>query len=111
MWRVIPALVAAFAIALAGPAHAQVPAGGLPPGDGREALTKAGTQCHNLSVIVAMREGTAGWRRHVYNMVLRGAQLNWFVSMFLIICVELTNRLNSPLSQKGMSETNVWPIW
>ncbi len=77
MGRLVPALcAAAVAIALAAPAHAQVAAGGLPPGDGRDALATACTQCHNLSVIVAMREGTGGWRRHVNNMVLRGAQLN-----------------------------------
>jgi cytochrome c5 len=28
-----------------------------------------------LNVIMSMREGPAGWRRHVYNMVTRGAQL------------------------------------
>lgn len=77
MGRLVPALcAAAVAIALAAPARAQVAPGGLPPGEGRDALAIACTQCHNLSAIVAMREGTAGWRRHVYNMVLRGAQLN-----------------------------------
>ena len=77
MGRFVPALcAAAVAIAFAGSAHAQVAAGGLPPGDGRDALVIACTQCHSLSVIVAMREGTSGWKRHVYNMVLRGAQLN-----------------------------------
>jgi cytochrome c5 len=28
-----------------------------------------------LSVIMAGRDGPVGWKRHVYNMVLRGAQL------------------------------------
>jgi cytochrome c5 len=47
----------------------------LPPGDGRDLLATACAQCHNLSIVVSMREGSAGWRRHVYNMVTRGAQL------------------------------------
>lgn len=77
MGRFVPALcAAAVAMGFAGSAHAQVATGGLPPGNGRDALVTACTQCHSLSVIVAMREGAAGWRKHVYNMVLRGAQLN-----------------------------------
>jgi mono/diheme cytochrome c family protein len=28
-----------------------------------------------LAPLFAMRDGPAGWKRHVYNMVLRGAQL------------------------------------
>jgi cytochrome c5 len=64
------------AIAGAGPAHAQgAQPRPLPPGEGRELLATACAQCHNLSIIVSMREGAAGWRRHVYNMVTRGAQL------------------------------------
>src|SRR5262249_41963060 len=47
----------------------------LPPGDGRDLLATACAQCHSLGIIVSMREGSAGWRRHVYNMVTRGAQL------------------------------------
>jgi cytochrome c5 len=68
--------MAAIAIATAGPVHAQgAPPRPLPPGDGRDLLATACTQCHNLSLIVSMRDGTTGWRRHVYNMVTRGAQL------------------------------------
>jgi cytochrome c5 len=70
--------IAAIAIAItaAGPAHAQgAPPRPLPPGEGRDLLATACTQCHNLSIIVSMRDGSAGWRRHVYNMVTRGAQL------------------------------------
>jgi len=40
-----------------------------PPGDGVLA-------CHPLNVIRSLREGAEGWKRHVYNMVTRGAQLN-----------------------------------
>ena len=47
----------------------------LPPGDGRDMLATACTQCHGLAVIMSMREGPEGWKRHVYNMVMRGAQL------------------------------------
>jgi len=68
--------MAVLAIAAAGPAHAQgAQPRALPPGEGRDLLTTACSQCHVLNVIVAMREGQAGWRRHVYNMVTRGAQL------------------------------------
>jgi Quinohemoprotein amine dehydrogenase A, alpha subunit, haem binding len=38
-------------------------------------LATACSQCHVLNVIMSMREGPAGWRRHVHNMVTRGAQL------------------------------------
>jgi cytochrome c5 len=82
MRRTVPTLcaaalgMAAIAIAGAGPAHAQAAQPRpLPPGEGRDLLATACTQCHNLSIIVSMRDGAAGWRRHVYNMVTRGAQL------------------------------------
>jgi mono/diheme cytochrome c family protein len=68
--------LAVIAIAGADPAHAQgAQQRPLPPGEGRDLLATACAQCHNLSIIVSMREGSAGWRRHVYNMVTRGAQL------------------------------------
>jgi cytochrome c5 len=78
MGRLVPALCAAAALVLAAvPARAQVAApAALPPGEGRDVLATACSQCHNLNVIVAMREGPAGWKRHVHNMVTRGAQLN-----------------------------------
>ena len=73
MGRIVPALCgAALAIAVAVPAHAQ---GALPPGEGRDMVAVACSQCHALNVIMSMREGQAGWRRHVTNMVTRGAQL------------------------------------
>jgi cytochrome c5 len=64
---------AALALAAAAPAHAQ---GALPPGEGRDLMATACSQCHPLNVIRSMREGAEGWKRHVYNMVTRGAQLN-----------------------------------
>jgi cytochrome c5 len=77
MRRLVPALCAAGLVLAAVSARAQLatPAA-LPPGEGRAVLATACSQCHALNVIVAMREGPAGWKRHVYNMVTRGAQLN-----------------------------------
>ena len=63
----------ALAIATTGPARAQ---GALPAGEGRDLMATACSQCHPLNVIRSMREGAEGWKRHVYNMVTRGAQLN-----------------------------------
>jgi cytochrome c5 len=65
----------ALCLAVATPVHAQV-ATALPEGDGREVIATACSQCHALSVIMAGRDGPVGWKRHVYNMVLRGAQLS-----------------------------------
>jgi mono/diheme cytochrome c family protein len=48
----------------------------MPAGEGRDLLATACSQCHALNVIRSMREGAEGWKRHVYNMVTRGAQLN-----------------------------------
>jgi len=76
MWRLIPpAAIAALCLA-AVPAAAQQPANALPPGDGRDLVATACTQCHALTVILAMRDGPIGWKRHVHHMVMRGAQLN-----------------------------------
>jgi len=74
MTRLLPVLcTAGLAIAIAMPARAQ---GALPPGEGRDLMATACSQCHPLNVIRSMREGAEGWKRHVYNMVTRGAQLN-----------------------------------
>ena len=72
---IVSAAVAALWLASA-PASAQQPANALPPGDGRDLVAAACTQCHALTVILAMRDGPIGWKRHVYHMVMRGAQLN-----------------------------------
>jgi cytochrome c5 len=66
------AVLIGLGIASAGPIRAQ---GTLPQGEGRDIVATACSQCHALTPILAVREGAAGWRRHVYNMVLRGAQL------------------------------------
>lgn len=55
--------------------HAQAnPAASLPAGDGRDVLASACSQCHALAVILRMRDGAAGWKASVDNMILRGAQ-------------------------------------
>ena len=48
----------------------------LPAGEGRDIVAVACTQCHALAPLTVMRDGPAGWKRHVYNMVIRGAQLS-----------------------------------
>jgi cytochrome c5 len=48
----------------------------LPPGDGRDLVAVACSQCHGLGTIASMRDGAAGWKVYVYDMILRGAQLN-----------------------------------
>jgi mono/diheme cytochrome c family protein len=50
-------------------------AGPFPAGAGRDIIAVACTQCHQAGPIVQLRMGEAGWRRQVYNMVLRGAQV------------------------------------
>jgi cytochrome c5 len=80
MRRIVPSglvagLLASFLAALAPAVARAQPANALPPGDGRDIVAAACTQCHALTVILAMRDGPVGWKRHVYNMVMRGAQL------------------------------------
>jgi len=47
----------------------------FPPGAGRDLIAVACTQCHRAGPIIQLRMGEPGWRRQVYNMVLRGAQI------------------------------------
>jgi cytochrome c5 len=68
------AALVALTLAAGAPVHAQV-ATALPEGDGRDVIATACSQCHALNVLMAGRDGPVGWKRHVYNMVLRGAQL------------------------------------
>ena len=65
--------VAALALIATTQVHAQ---GALPQGEGRDIVAVACTQCHALAPILAGREAATGWRKHVHNMVLRGAQLS-----------------------------------
>lgn len=55
--------------------HGQQGAPTLPPGEGRELVTAACTQCHNLRATLMRRDGREGWERLVEDMVLRGAHL------------------------------------
>jgi cytochrome c5 len=78
--RIVPSglfalFLAATAIATASPSRAQQNANPLPPGDGRDLVAVACSQCHYLGTIAKIRDGAAGWRLYVSNMVLRGAQL------------------------------------
>ena len=74
MRRFLLSSIMAASLLAAAPALAQ-PANALPPGDGRDIVATACTQCHPLTVILAMRDGPIGWKRHVYTMVMKGAQL------------------------------------
>ena len=60
----------------AGPLYAQTAGTALPPGDGKELLAVACTQCHGLRPIVMMHDGAAGWKAEVEDMIMRGAQLD-----------------------------------
>jgi cytochrome c5 len=64
----------AAAATVPAPARAQT-AQALPSGEGRDIVAVACTQCHTLNPLTALRDGPIGWKRHVYNMVIRGAQL------------------------------------
>jgi cytochrome c5 len=73
MMRLLSAsALAALVLAATTPLHAQT---ALPAGEGRDLVATACSQCHTLSVIMSVRDGPVGWKRHVYNMVLRGTQL------------------------------------
>lgn len=56
-------------------AQAQQPPVALPPGEGREIVQAACTQCHAPLAFTQMRAGPAAWRSMVYDMILRGAQV------------------------------------
>jgi len=70
----LSAALAALYLVAGTPLHAQT-APTLPQGDGRDLAAVACSQCHTLAVLMAGRDGPVGWKNHVYNMVLRGAQL------------------------------------
>ena len=68
------ALAAASLVLSAIPGFAQQP-GALPPGDGRDIVAVACTQCHAPDAFAHLRQGQDAWRRQVYDMILRGAQI------------------------------------
>jgi mono/diheme cytochrome c family protein len=47
----------------------------LPPGDGRDIVAAACTQCHGPNAFMQLRVGSDAWRLQIYDMILRGAQL------------------------------------
>jgi mono/diheme cytochrome c family protein len=67
--------VAVLSLAMAAPLHAQT-APVLPPGEGRDIVAVACTQCHGLGTIVQIRDGAAGWRQFVNYMIMKGAQVS-----------------------------------
>jgi cytochrome c5 len=72
--KLIIAVAAFLLLGSLSPCFAQTP-DPLPPGDGHDLVAVACSQCHFLSTIAKIRDGAAGWRLYVNNMVLRGAQL------------------------------------
>jgi mono/diheme cytochrome c family protein len=67
-------ILAAACILLNFSAEAQQ-TGPFPAGVGRDIIAVACTQCHRAGPITQLRMGEEAWRRQVYNMVLRGAQI------------------------------------
>jgi mono/diheme cytochrome c family protein len=63
-------------LAQAAPCHAQQQGPNpLPPGEGRDIVAVACTQCHGPNAFAQLREGPDAWRFQVYDMILRGAQV------------------------------------
>jgi mono/diheme cytochrome c family protein len=72
--RAITSLVFAGSLAWCSFSAAQAP-NPLPPGEGREVVAGACAQCHGPNVFTQLRQGPDAWRRQVYDMILRGAQV------------------------------------
>jgi mono/diheme cytochrome c family protein len=71
-----PLIASLFALVVLGQAaHAQQPPNPLPPGEGRDVVAAACAQCHGPNVFTQLRQGPEAWRNQVYDMVLRGAQV------------------------------------
>jgi mono/diheme cytochrome c family protein len=47
----------------------------LPAGQGRDLISTTCAQCHSLQPILNQRDGLAGWKNIVEEMILRGAEL------------------------------------
>jgi len=63
-------------LAQAAPSHAQQQGPNpLPSGEGHDIVAVACTQCHGPNAFTQLREGANGWRFQVYDMILRGAQI------------------------------------
>lgn len=75
MTRDILMAAAVAAVFAASPAAAQQKPSPLPPGEGREIVAVACTQCHGPTAFSNLREDANAWRHQVFDMVLRGAQV------------------------------------
>jgi mono/diheme cytochrome c family protein len=71
----LTAVVAGVAVALASSGADAQQTNPFPDGPGREIVAQACTQCHQAGPITQLRMNEQGWRRQIYNMVLRGAQI------------------------------------
>ena len=71
-------VLAALALAAIGTTRAQAPGGGspFPDGEGHDIVAVACTQCHGPNTFVNIRENAEAWRRQVWDMVERGAQIS-----------------------------------
>jgi len=58
------------------PLRAQAPPNPLPPGPGADIIAVTCTQCHGLVAITQLRMSGPAWRRQIYDMIERGAQVN-----------------------------------
>ncbi len=76
-WRNIARLsgLAVLLLCAHAPLCGQAAQNNLPPGDGRTLLVTACAQCHGLKTVTSIRDGSAGWKNFVQEMILRGAQL------------------------------------
>jgi mono/diheme cytochrome c family protein len=68
------ALLIAAGVLAATAAHAQQSP--FPDGPGKQIVEVACTQCHQAQPFAQLRMGEVGWRKQVYNMILRGAQIS-----------------------------------
>jgi mono/diheme cytochrome c family protein len=76
MRSLFAAAIAGAVLAQAAPALAQQPGPNpLPPGEGHDLVAVACTQCHGPNAFAQLREGPDAWRFQVYDMILRGAQV------------------------------------
>jgi mono/diheme cytochrome c family protein len=75
MRKILFCLLSAAAALAAAPSFAQGPANALPPGEGRDVVAVACSQCHGLNAVTQLRQGANAWRYQVYDMIERGAQV------------------------------------
>jgi len=73
--RALTTIIAGVPVALANFAVEAQQTNPFPDGQGRDIIAQACTQCHQAGPITQLRMNEQGWRRQIYNMVLRGAQI------------------------------------